>query len=72
MSSRFAPVEEQLEVLTRGVVDLEVAEELNKKLTKSRAEDRPLLIKAGFDPTAPDLHLGHSVLLNKMLTMTTI
>jgi tyrosyl-tRNA synthetase len=66
MSTRFAPAEEQLEILTRGVVDLEVADELKKKLTKSRAEDRPLLIKAGFDPTAPDLHIGHTVLLNKM------
>ena len=66
MSKRFAPVEDQLEELTRGVVDFEVAGELRKKLERSRSEDRPLVIKAGFDPTAPDLHLGHTVLLNKM------
>jgi len=66
MSSRFLPVDEQMEILCRGVVDLEVKEEFKKKLEASRAEDRPLLVKAGFDPTAPDLHLGHTVLITKM------
>ncbi|MEM7609060.1 MAG: tyrosine--tRNA ligase [Myxococcota bacterium] len=54
--------EQQLEELKRGVVDLHVEEELLKRLK----EGRPLKIKAGFDPTRPDLHLGHTVLINKM------
>ena len=62
----FAPVEEQLERVLQGVVDVQVHEELKRKLTKSRETDTPLRIKAGFDPTAPDLHLGHTVLLTKM------
>ncbi len=57
---------EALEYLKRGVVDLIEEEELLKKLEKSYKEGRPLKIKAGFDPTAPDLHLGHTVLLRKM------
>ena len=53
---------DQLEELSRGVVDLVVAEELKERL----ASGRPLKVKAGFDPTRPDLHLGHTVLMNKM------
>ena len=53
---------EQLTELKRGVVDLHVEADLAKRL----AEGRPLRIKAGFDPTRPDLHLGHVVLMNKM------
>ncbi len=53
---------EQLETIRRGAVEILVEEELIKKL----ATGRPLRVKAGFDPTAPDLHLGHTVLLNKM------
>jgi tyrosyl-tRNA synthetase len=55
-------VDEQLAILTRGTVDVEVKEELRKKLEKGA----PLTIKLGCDPTAPDLHLGHTVVLNKM------
>jgi tyrosyl-tRNA synthetase len=66
MKINFAPVDEQLDILTRGIVEVEVLVELRKKLEKSRAEGKPLTIKAGFDPTAPDLHLGHAVLLTKM------
>ncbi|MDP2345209.1 MAG: tyrosine--tRNA ligase [Deltaproteobacteria bacterium] len=62
----FAPVEEQLAVLLRGAVDVEVKEELSKKLERSRTEQKPLLIKLGADPTAPDLHLGHTVVLTKL------
>jgi tyrosyl-tRNA synthetase len=62
----FAPVDEQLEIIGRGVVDIEVRDELRKKLEKSRAEDRPLIIKLGCDPTSPDLHLGHTVVINKL------
>ena len=53
---------EQLELLTRGVVDLTTRDELEKKL----ARGTPLTVKVGFDPTAPDIHLGHTVLLRKM------
>lgn len=56
------PILEQLEIIKRGCDELLVEEELRQKL----AEGRPLRIKAGFDPTAPDLHLGHTVLLNKL------
>ncbi len=66
MKINFAPVDEQLAILTRGIVELEVLAELKKKLEKSRLEGKPLTVKAGFDPTAPDLHLGHAVLLTKM------
>lgn len=55
-------ISEQLEVIRRGCSELLLEEELEQKL----ASNRPLRIKAGFDPTAPDLHLGHTVLLNKM------
>ncbi|MDA0713210.1 MAG: tyrosine--tRNA ligase [bacterium] len=66
MKSTFLPVDEQLAILTRGIVDLEVLSELKKKLTKSKETNKPLTVKAGFDPTAPDLHLGHAVLITKM------
>ena len=56
------PLSEQLEIIKRGCSELLLEEELEQKL----ASNRPLRIKAGFDPTAPDLHLGHTVLLNKM------
>ncbi len=59
-------IEEQLELIERGVVDCISREELIKKLKKSKETGIPLKIKAGFDPTAPDLHLGHTVLLQKM------
>src|ERR1700689_4257386 len=62
----FSPVPEQLALLERGVVDFHVRAELEKRLEDSRASGGPLRIKAGFDPTRPDLHLGHTVLLQKM------
>jgi tyrosyl-tRNA synthetase len=62
----FRPVAEQLELLTRGAVDLVTREELAAKLERSRASGTPLSVKVGFDPTAPDIHLGHTVLLRKM------
>ncbi len=65
--SRFsATPKEQLALLKRGVADLVSEEDLLKKLEKSYKENAPLRIKAGFDPTRPDLHLGHTVLMNKM------
>ncbi len=65
-SRSFAPVEEQLALLERGAVDLVTEEELRGKLERSRATGKPLTVKVGFDPTAPDIHLGHTVLLRKM------
>ncbi len=57
---------EQLEIIKRGVADIIQESELLKKLEKSIETGIPLRIKAGFDPTAPDLHLGHTVIFNKM------
>ena len=62
---RLTP-EEQLEYLKRGTVEIIEEEELLAKLKRAFETGRPLKVKAGFDPTAPDLHLGHTVLLNKM------
>ncbi len=59
-------VEEQAALIERGSVDLISREELVKKLTRSVETGKPMIIKAGFDPTAPDLHLGHTVLLQKL------
>nr|CRH06205.1 Tyrosyl-tRNA synthetase [Candidatus Magnetococcus massalia] len=59
-------VAEQMAIIGRGAVDLVSREALESKLTKSLESGKPLRIKAGFDPTAPDLHLGHTVLLQKL------
>ncbi|MCG2712232.1 MAG: tyrosine--tRNA ligase [Candidatus Omnitrophica bacterium] len=63
---KFKPVEEQLEIIKRGAVELISEEELTKKLRKSYETGKPLVIKAGFDPSAADIHLGHTVLLRKL------
>jgi tyrosyl-tRNA synthetase len=62
----FAPIEDQLGRLLRGKVDVHVEKELLAKLVRSRETGKPLRVKAGFDPTAPDLHLGHTVLLTAL------
>lgn len=62
----FRDVDEQLALLTRGIVDLTTEVELRSKLERSRHSAVPLTVKVGFDPTAPDIHLGHTVLLRKM------
>lgn len=59
-------VAQQLDLILRGAVELIQRTELEAKLKRSLAEKRPLRIKAGFDPTAPDLHLGHTVLIHKL------
>jgi len=59
-------IDKQLEIIKRGAVDIISEPELRKKLEESIKSKRPLNIKAGFDPTAPDLHLGHTVLLRKL------
>jgi len=60
------PAREQLDIIKRGAVEIIVEDDLLKRLEKSVAKGQPLRVKAGFDPTAPDIHLGHTVLLNKM------
>jgi tyrosyl-tRNA synthetase len=62
----FAPVPEQLEYLKKGFSEIIREEDLKERLTQSAKSGKPLDVKAGFDPTAPDLHLGHTVLLRKM------
>ncbi|MBA0914811.1 MAG: tyrosine--tRNA ligase [Nitrospira sp.] len=56
----------QLDLILRGVVEVIQRAELESKLVRSLKENRPLRVKAGFDPTAPDLHLGHTVLIHKL------
>ena len=62
----FAPVDEQLEYIRKGAAEIIPESELRQKLDESRKTDKPLRVKAGFDPTAPDLHLGHTVLIRKL------
>ena len=59
-------VDEQVEYLTKGCVDVVRAVELRARLEDAAKNERPLVVKVGFDPTAPDLHLGHTVLIRKM------
>ncbi len=59
-------IDEQLSLIERGAVNIISREDLAKKFTRSRESGIPLIIKAGFDPTAPDLHLGHTVLIQKL------
>jgi len=62
----FPPVDEQMAILERGAVDLVDHDLLRSKLERSRTSGKPLTIKTGFDPSSPDLHLGHTVLIRKM------
>ena len=64
--SNFAPVEEQLTYLKKGAAEIIREADLRAKLEKSRATGKPLRVKLGMDPTAPDLHLGHTVVLRKL------
>ena len=59
-------LDEQLAYLTKGCIDVVRETELRAKLARSADSGRPLTVKVGFDPTAPDLHLGHTVLIRKM------
>ena len=59
-------IDEQLDYLTKGCVDVVRRQDLKTKLERAAETGRPLTIKVGFDPTAPDLHLGHTVLIRKM------
>jgi tyrosyl-tRNA synthetase len=62
----FRPVAEQLAYLRKGSVEIIRESDLRERLEKSLQSGKPLRIKAGFDPTAPDLHLGHTVLIRKL------
>ena len=62
----FPPVPEQMDLLLKGVEACEKKEDLEKKLARSAKTGKPLRVKVGFDPSAPDLHLGHTVVFRKM------
>jgi len=64
--SPFRPVDEQISYISKGASEIIRLDELREKLKKSLETNTPLKIKAGFDPTAPDLHLGHTVLIRKL------
>jgi tyrosyl-tRNA synthetase len=64
--TKFKPVEEQLAYLRKGVVEIVPEAELTAKLEKSRKTGKPLRVKLGVDPTAPDIHLGHTVVIRKL------
>src|SRR5271165_3896109 len=63
---RRATPDEQFAEVNRGTVELHVAEELKAKLRRAYEREQPLVVKAGFDPSRPDLHLGHTLLLSRM------
>src|SRR6201982_3385800 len=65
-TTRFPSLEDQLDLITKGAAEIVPLEALKERITKSIATGKPMRIKAGFDPTAPDLHLGHTVLLRKL------
>jgi tyrosyl-tRNA synthetase len=64
--SEFLPVDEQMDLLEKGAAEIIRVSDLRERLEESRKTGRPLRVKAGFDPTAPDLHLGHTVLMRKL------
>ena len=66
MQNRFKPVEEQLEYLKKGAAEVIPEEELKQKLENSAKAGKPLRVYLGVDPTAPDIHLGHTVVLRKL------
>jgi tyrosyl-tRNA synthetase len=63
---KFLPVDEQMDLLQKGAAEIIRVADLRERLEDSRKTGRPLRVKAGFDPTAPDLHLGHTVLMRKL------
>jgi tyrosyl-tRNA synthetase len=64
--SKFLPVDEQMDLLQKGAEEIIRVSDLKERLEDSRKTGRPMRVKAGFDPTAPDLHLGHTVLMRKL------
>lgn len=68
----FKSVDEQYELISRGVDEIIPEQGLKEKLASSLKNKKPLVVKAGFDPTAPDIHLGHTVLIQKMKHFQTL
>src|SRR5580693_1321553 len=64
--AKFKPMEEQLAYLKKGVSEIVPEAELRAKLEKSYKTGKPLRVKLGVDPTAPDIHLGHTVVIRKL------
>src|SRR5271170_1797087 len=64
--SEFLPVDEQMDLLEKGAAEIIRVSDLRERFEDARRTGRPLRVKAGFDPTAPDLHLGHTVLMRKL------
>jgi len=64
--STFLPVDEQMDLLQKGAAEIIRVSDLRERLEESRKTGRPLRVKVGFDPTSPDLHLGHTVLMRKL------
>jgi len=67
-TKRFAPVREQMDAIRHGALEIIPEEDLVRKLERSAAAGAPLIIKQGFDPTRPDLHIGHAVSMRKLHT----
>src|SRR5271168_424255 len=65
-SASFPPVDDQLDLLQKGAAEIIRLSDLRERLEASRLSGKPLRVKAGFDPTAPDLHLGHTVVIRKL------
>ena len=63
---KFAPIKEQMDLILRGAEEIIPVEELEKKLEKSLKDSKPLKVKCGCDPSRPDLHIGHAILLRKL------
>ncbi len=66
VTTTFPPLAEQLDLITKGAAEIIPLDDLSKRIEQSIATGKPMRIKAGFDPTAPDLHLGHTVLMRKL------
>tara|TARA_B100000029_G_scaffold10085_1_gene10994 strand:- start:6638 stop:7852 length:1215 start_codon:yes stop_codon:yes gene_type:complete len=64
--SKFAPINEQMDLIRRGTTEIISEEELFKRLENSLSRNKPLIVKLGCDPSRPDLHIGHSVVLKKL------
>ena len=65
--SKFAPINKQMDLILRGTEEIIPVEGLEKKLEKSSKNNKPLQVKFGCDPSRPDLHIGHAVVLRKLL-----
>ena len=62
----FPEIKEQLDIIKKNTVEIIPEEELERKLVKSKKENKPLIVKLGCDPSRPDLHIGHSIVLQKL------